>query len=425
MPGTRSSHGRHASILKDLFPVILPLALFAAAVAVLLKYPGATSWETSRTFRNLPYVTATVALLLGLFFAQSRVSFMSVLLALMVYLIDRMAFVAGDVEGARALVFLSSIYFPCVTALFYRLHERGIFTPYGYLRIAIVCSFAVVMILLPRVDTLRHAAAAGMSTIQPAPELIRVPVIGLVVFAVGAAGVLVRNGRESPLLGPILLVAMLFVFAGLNFESELWRPGSGRTVFLLSMTGAGLVMAWAVMESGWRHAHIDELTQLPGRRSLQHHLAKLGPSYALAVLDLDHFKRINDRHGHDTGDQVLKFAAAMMKKNRAGRAFRQGGEEFVIVCEGEDYDAIVAALDELRESIREREFVIRGRNRPRKKPEKPRAGKGERKTLTVTVSIGVARKSKKFGSPTDVLQAADRALYRAKKAGRNCLKATR
>jgi len=426
MPGTRSSHGTHASLLKDLFPVILPLVLFGSAIGVIKAYPEFASWSTSPTLRNLPYVTAAISMLLGFFFAQTRISFMSVLLALMVYLLDQAAFVTSDVEGVRALVFLSSIYFPCVVALFYHLHERGILTPRGYIKIAIVCSFAVVMVLLPRVDSLRRAVAtAQTSLVRAGPGIVRVPLVGVAVFGLGAVALCWRNRRESPLLGPVLIAALLFVFAGLNFESGLWPEGSARSVFLCFMAGAGLVLAWAVMESGWRHAHIDELTQLPGRRSLQHHLAKLGSSYALAVLDLDHFKRVNDRHGHDIGDQVLKFAAAMMKKNRAGRAYRQGGEEFVIVCEGGDYEAAVEALEELRESIRTREFVIRGRDRPRKKPENSRAGRGGRGKLAVSVSIGVARRNKKFATPGEVLEAADRALYRAKKAGRNCVKATK
>lgn len=427
MPGTRSSYSTHAGLFKDLFPVILPLALFAGTAGLIIAHPDAASWSVGPTVRNLPYVAAAISLLLGWFFAQSRISFLSVLLVLMVYLLDRAFFRTGDTESGSAVIFLSSIYFPCIAALFYHLHERGILTPHGYIKIAIVCSIVVVMVLLPRVDTLRRAVATAQTgLVRPGPGIVRVPMIGLVVFGVSAVCLFLRNGRESPLLGPILFVALLFVFTGLNFESELWPEGSGRVVLLSFTAGAGLVMAWGVMESGWRHAHIDELTQLPGRRSLQHHLAKLGSSYALAVLDLDHFKKINDRHGHDVGDQVLKFAAATMKKNSVGRAYRQGGEEFVIVCEGSDYDATVEALDQLRESIRTRKFVVRARSRPRKRPEKSRSsGNGERKSLAVSVSIGVARRNKKFDTPAEVLEAADRALYRAKKAGRNCLKATR
>jgi diguanylate cyclase (GGDEF)-like protein len=211
--------------------------------------------------------------------------------------------------------------------------------------------------------------------------------------------------------------------------SSLWQPGQARAVLLAFSSGAAATLMLAVMETTWRNANLDELTELPGRRPFKHHLARLGADYALAVLDVDHFKKINDRYGHDTGDQVLRFIASHLKQLPAGQAYRYGGEEFVIVSEGDDYDRIVETMDNLRQAIQEREFIVRSVNRPRRRPAalpgvagaggEPDGDAGQRKVLRVSVSIGVARRDARHHATMEVLTAADRALYRAKKGGRN------
>jgi diguanylate cyclase (GGDEF)-like protein len=193
------------------------------------------------------------------------------------------------------------------------------------------------------------------------------------------------------------------------------------------MSGAAMTFAWAVLESSWRSAHIDELTELPGRRALKHRLASLGSSYAIAVMDIDFFKKINDRYGHDTGDQVLRFVAAHLRKNEKGRTYRYGGEEFVMVCEDVALTTMVTDMEELRKSIDKSRFVVRSKDRPKEKPQNPSppTTMPEERTIRVTVSIGVAASSDKYFSPDEVLVAADKALYRAKKDGRNCVKSSR
>ena len=209
------------------------------------------------------------------------------------------------------------------------------------------------------------------------------------------------------------------------------------------MSGAAVTLAWAVMESSWRNAHMDELTNLPGRRSLKHHFGSLGSSYAVAVLDVDRFKKINDKYGHDTGDEVLRFIAGHLRKNTAGRAYRYGGEEFVIVSEGDAFDDTVSCLEELRKAICRDRFEIRGKGRWRRKlkqsacvfsgstqvaiDQRPHPAPMNRATesITITVSIGVARSSHKYSSPSEVLEVADKALYQAKKDGRNNTKVMR
>ncbi|MFC1498748.1 diguanylate cyclase, partial [Verrucomicrobiota bacterium] len=103
------------------------------------------------------------------------------------------------------------------------------------------------------------------------------------------------------------------------------------------------------------------------------------------------------------------------------------GEEFVIICEGNEFTSKVSALEELLKSIRGHKFAMRSKSRPRRKPKYPWLVKSSSKpkTITVTVSIGVAKNNRRYSSPQEVLEAADKALYKAKNAGRNRLQAAR
>ncbi|MEO5740702.1 MAG: GGDEF domain-containing protein, partial [Vicinamibacterales bacterium] len=171
-------------------------------------------------------------------------------------------------------------------------------------------------------------------------------------------------------------------------------------------------------------AYRDELTGLPGRRAFNNVMEQLGGSYALAMCDVDHFKRFNDTYGHDTGDQVLRMVAAKLSRvGGGGRAFRYGGEEFLVVFRGRSAREAEPFVESLRRSIAEAGFVLRGSDRPARKPRISEDTKQTNATkITITISIGIAERSKRHSTPELVLDAADAALYRAKEAGRNCLK---
>jgi diguanylate cyclase (GGDEF)-like protein len=90
-----------------------------------------------------------------------------------------------------------------------------------------------------------------------------------------------------------------------------------------------------VLQDSYRMAFHDELTGLPGRRALNERLMGLDDHYAIAMIDVDHFKLFNDSWGHEVGDQVLKLVASRLQRvGGGGRAYRYGGEEFTIVFAG-------------------------------------------------------------------------------------------
>jgi len=185
-------------------------------------------------------------------------------------------------------------------------------------------------------------------------------------------------------------------------------------------SGVALLMClYAIMQETWRMAYLDELTGLSGRRALSEKLQRIGGTYTLAMLDVDHFKRFNDNFGHDAGDAVLRMIASRMSKVQGGGApFRYGGEEFTIVFKGKKKGEVARYLDHLRTEIASKPFVIR--HKARRASDKT-AGAGDNKTIKITVSIGFADSNGKEASPWDVLKRADKALYRAKGKGRNCI----
>ena len=148
----------------------------------------------------------------------------------------------------------------------------------------------------------------------------------------------------------------------------------------------------------------------------------LGRDYTIAMLDIDHFKTFNDTYGHDVGDQVLKMVATELEQvRRGGRAFRYGGEEFTLIFPGRGVREVMGELENVRTQIEEHHLALRGADRPveAQAGRSMRAGLVIGKTVSVTISIGVAESGEKLKTPDEVLRAADKALYRAKEKGRN------
>jgi diguanylate cyclase (GGDEF)-like protein len=195
-------------------------------------------------------------------------------------------------------------------------------------------------------------------------------------------------------------------------------PGAGSTLYLST---AALVLVVSFLDASHSMAFRDALTSLPSRRSMDRALTRLGGTYAIAMVDVDHFKRFNDRYGHAIGDDVLRMVGRHLARTPGGgRAFRYGGEEFAVVFPGRTADAVLPHVERVRKAVAETAFTVRAK--PRKSAKGKSAAPRATKTVRVTVSIGVAARSDRHPKPEDVVKAADKALYRAKKAGRNRVK---
>jgi diguanylate cyclase (GGDEF)-like protein len=175
-------------------------------------------------------------------------------------------------------------------------------------------------------------------------------------------------------------------------------------------------------QSNYQVTYKDALTGISGRRALEDYLSTLGRHYSVAMLDVDHFKKFNDTHGHDVGDQVLRMVASKIAQvEGGGRAFRYGGEEFTIVFNRRSADDIFVFAEAVRESIQNYALKLRSDDREQdKKTGKKHRGQGNpSKTVSVTISIGLANSEPGY-RPAEVIKKADDLLYKAKEAGRNC-----
>jgi diguanylate cyclase (GGDEF)-like protein len=219
-----------------------------------------------------------------------------------------------------------------------------------------------------------------------------------------------REGLQQRRYTLLAVVDPLAMQAGLGRQGLLTLAGS--TVLAAAVMGSlARLLHWRLLPSLQALAETDALTGLPNRGAFmaqaiqQLALAEeQGEPRVVAILDLDHFKRLNDSHGHQAGDHVLREAAALLRANlRSGDLLaRLGGEEFALLLAA-DQPTASALLERLRAQMDLNRSRFEGR------------------LLGTTVSIGAAG-STRFGHHLDHLIAkADAALYRAKQAGRNGL----
>ncbi len=161
-----------------------------------------------------------------------------------------------------------------------------------------------------------------------------------------------------------------------------------------------------------RTAEEDHLTGLPNRRAFEAHFEQeyrearaSAQTLAVAFCDIDHFKLVNDTHGHDAGDRVIRLVAQSLARisNDHCHVARHGGEEFVVLFRNVALADAVASLDRLRQEMAERRLVNRANDLP---------------FGQVTFSGGIADVFA-FSDRRVALRAADAALYRAKREGRN------
>ena len=182
-----------------------------------------------------------------------------------------------------------------------------------------------------------------------------------------------------------------------------------------AVAGAGAL--FAVLYASYRMAFVDALSSLPNRRALDETLARLGGAFAIAMVDIDHFKQFNDTHGHDAGDRVLHAVAQQLRRTHGAQAFRYGGEEFCLLFTGARSRDAAKACEDAR--VRVEAMQVRVRSTPVRNRQGANARRTDVSEVHVTVSIGLAVRDSAARAVSEVLKAADQALYRAKAKGRN------
>jgi diguanylate cyclase (GGDEF)-like protein len=281
----------------------------------------------------------------------------------------------------------------------------------------------------PSLLSLRALAMVAAAALIPViPELSPGIASSLDALATLTSGGWSRFGTGSVLLALAAAVALLrWLYRGWPLDLHLamalvpavlalsQRPPHSAAAWI-GATGAS--MAVAVLYGAWRMAFIDALTGLPNRRALDERLARSHGRIAVAMADVDHFKRFNDRHGHEAGDRVLRSVARELRACRGGSAYRYGGEEFAIVFEGRQVERASESLERVRAGVETLRVRLRGGTPQRAQAVRRGQRNGE---VGVTISIGVAERDPERRTCSAVIDAADKALYRSKQRGRNRL----
>jgi diguanylate cyclase (GGDEF)-like protein len=395
-------------------PWLFPGAVLLAVSAALVNSPLFPQLAPSLSFYYVAVFAA--GLMLSWRFNSSRILF-----SLLVLLIAHRA-VAFFAEGhvatgpGRTAVLLMALMVPLNLVVFSVIKERGLVFAGVFPRFVLLLLEAVMVAVLCRPEN---------SVMMPASSA-KLPTWAMLGFVAALAVFVVRFFQHGKLIEPGFVWTSAAVFFWLEFAPL----GKMSDAYVAT---AGLILTASLVETSYVLAYHDELTGIRGRRAFNESLLSLDQQYAIAIVDIDHFKKFNDTYGHDVGDQVLCLVASRLSNvSGGGQAFRCGGEEFSIIFRDMPAKDALEHLEALRQTIETSVFRLRKTDRR----SAPRAGDPDRRRttrkkasavpvlqpvndLSVTVSIGVAEASTRNRTPEQVIEAADQALYQAKRNGRN------
>ena len=439
---------------KALKSLILPGGLLLLAASVVLR--GAFGPIPAAAVDFYYYAVFAAGILLAWRFHSSRILFALLTLflaqrALEFFSAGRMTSAGPGRIALEAVAFLLPLNFIALSVF----RERGWAFSSSVSRLALLFFESVFVAVICRPGETTAPAFLHPEFLGSFPGT-RLPTLAMVAFIAALGIVLARFLLYRKPMEGGLLWALLATF--LSFQAGAVGPTARAYV-----ATAALILASSIIENSYLLAYHDELTTLPARRAFNDALFRLAEPYAVAVVDIDHFKRFNDTYGHETGDQVLRMVAARLAGvTGGGQAYRVGGEEFSILFPGKSTKEILSHLELLRAVIEASNFRMRGGQerrsaacpqetevqesrsqgpqtedlrgkdrrtterraqprRPAAPPKKARSDvfEAENYEISVTVSIGAAEPNARFRTVEQVIQAADKALYRAKQSGRN------
>jgi diguanylate cyclase (GGDEF)-like protein len=393
---------------------LVPGGLLLGLAVALINSPLLGRVAPSMTF----YYFAVFAggLLLAWRFNSSRVLF-----SLLVLLLAHRAvefFSAGEprIGPGRTAVAAVALLVPLNFVLLASMRERGLIIAGIAPRFGLLFLGSVVVAVLCRPEnngTVANPSGGGI------PLWVVLSFVAALVFFV------IRSFQARKPIEPGFVWSLAAVFLWLEFNPV----GVVSDVYVAT---AGLILAASLIETSYVLAYHDELTGIRGRRAFNEALLSLDQQYAIAIVDIDHFKKFNDNYGHDVGDQVLGMVASRLSQvGGGGQVYRCGGEEFAIIFRDASVKDAFGNLEDLRRTIQKSTFRVRGQERrsaareaesERRRPATSASARGRAPVsgeLSVTVSIGVAEPGTRYREPERVIQAADKALYRAKHNGRN------
>ena len=404
------------------------LGLFPFLLNLFLDIDPKTAREAEGTlvhaftnfFKYPLYMGFALVGFLGWKLNQNRILFSALLFLGVCFLLFNPLFLLSWNINKPGLYFVIAMGFPLTLAMIFSFRENRFldFQYLGRLAWSLAPMFILGFLLADKLEVFKKIAYfkffSWKGFLLPQLSLASLAIFGLVIF-------FQRDHKIKPFLkviGISLIPFMAAIWAGL-------KTGPKVTDLSIHMVTAFTVICaiqlHAVFQMYWHRVYVDELTDVANRRALDEQLASLSGEYAIAMMDIDHFKSFNDNYGHDEGDNVLRLVGSILSQELGDRVYRYGGEEFCAVFKGVSAEDAYMFANKVRRKLEERSFYIRKPNSKReptssfdrRKPQK------NGKKVQITISVGLANPTKKTKTVEDVVKLADHALYQAKRKGRN------
>lgn len=404
--------------LKKLVSVkILPITLLFCSYFFIPQLSKPLPSLVHDVFPYLPFIIFIIGMGLSWIFHHSREFNLFILFGIIYIVLNKYIWTAGLKVDFQLTYLLLASLIPINYLLNFLLKERGILNQYGLKRIIILAVqlFCIIWLLEHPIPVVKESITLTIFkynifklTAITQPILIAIVITALVI--------LIRLLHTPSTLTAGIIASLIAITTAVHF----YQQPQLATIFVLL---AGLLIIISIIINAYSLAYLDELTNLPSRRALTQNITTLGKHYSIAMVDVDHFKKFNDKYGHDIGDQVLKRLASQLRQVRGGKSFRYGGEEFTVLFPNKNLDEANVFCNELCKSVENSPFMLRDKKRPKANQQDKNKNKKlkERaaKPLTITISIGLAERSEQLTTADEVIKQADEALYKAKKNGRN------
>ncbi|TKB53059.1 GGDEF domain-containing protein [Ferrimonas aestuarii] len=375
-------------------PVVLPFIFLITAVTAQWLPIASAPW-LQVALEYLPVALLTLGWGLSRVYQQSKLSFLLLVFAGFVSLWQWLPELTLR-AGAREIILVAV---SVLVLIFLWIPERMAGLSRNWQCYSILFLVVLATHLLLTLPQFGHPLTIVLPHLQPV-SLAMAPMAIITAVLLMA---IVSFWKQLKLTQAVGVMLALHLMLCLVFEPSLYH------FQVMALLVATLVIAGLMSHSHYL-AFYDALTELKNRRSLYLAINNCPEGYHLAIIDIDYFKRFNDRYGHDVGDEVLRTIAMLIRNHGLGaQAFRLGGEEFVLLFPSIKPEACGKALSQLRRRIADYPFMIRSQ------------GDNEPHREGLTISLGLAQQFTAQESIDEVLKRADNALYRAKSQGRNRL----
>jgi diguanylate cyclase (GGDEF)-like protein len=402
------------SFLQTLFSFFVPGGVLVLAISFVLPR-GLPTITLPLLVRIYPYVVLAAGIWFGWHFNRSRLIFVIVALALTDRLLLIFAEGSGASVGAGRVVYNAvCILLPLNLVVFSLVKERGFISWRGKWPLGMILFQIIAVTVIGAWKQLGLSPYLEYSFVKiPLFNLTPMAQPGLLAFGAAFFILLFRYVQHRSSMECAFFWALVSSF----FALALGDIGPISTIFFST---AVLVLVISVIETSFNLSFYDDLTGLPARRALKETLSKIGRHFTVAMIEVDSFKKINDRYGLVVGDQVLRMVATKLEKvTGGGLCYRYSEQRFAVVFPVKFVDETIPHLESLRKNVEIYSFILRGPKRPREKPANPEKYRGAQKRISLTIAIGVVERIDAKVKPKYVINSADQALLNAQSKGGN------